>query len=149
MNWSLLNRDMTSWNPFDDLLGSSWRDPFYPFVYRSGPRPRWSNPPLNVYQGQDDVVVTCEVPGVEPDDLNISVEADTVKLSGKRRAAELSEGERFHRRERGAGEFSRVLTLPFRLEPKSVEATYERGVLRVRAERAAEDRPRRIEVKSA
>lgn len=149
MTWSLLNRDLTSWNPFDDLLGSSWRDPFSASFRRNGPAPRWSNPPLNVYQGEDDIVVTCEIPGVEPDDLNVSVENDTVKLSGKRRAAKLTEVEKFHRRERGTGEFSRVLTLPFRLDPKSVEATYERGVLRIRAERATEDRPRRIEVKSA
>ena len=94
------------------------------------------------------MLVTSEIPGVEPGDLDVSIEGDTLKISGRRREPELPKGERFERRERGVGEFTRVLTLPFRPDTASVEASYERGVLRIQATRAEEDRSRRIEIKS-
>lgn len=133
-------------SPLDAIFENIWN----PSPWVSGRRRQEASfPAVNVWQSPDDIVLTAEIPGVQAEDLHVSVEGDTLKLSGRRRALTLSEVEKLHRRERGTGEFSRVLTLPCRLDPTSVDATYERGVLRVRAKRAAEDRPRRIEVKSA
>jgi HSP20 family protein len=146
MAWALRNRDLRSWDPFAGLLEDFWNGSS---LSGSLGRNVGTFPALNVWLGADDAIITAELPGVDPGDLQVQVEGESLKLAGRRKAHEPAEGERFHRRERGAGEFSRVLTLPFRVDAAGVDATHERGVLRVRVPRAPEDRPRRIEVKSA
>lgn len=104
-------------------------------------------PATNIWSGQDGAMITAEVPGVEPDDLDISIVNDTITLSGSRNMVELAEGERFHRRERGYGQFNRTLQLPFRIDPDNVQATFRNGTLYISVPRAEEDRPRKITVK--
>jgi HSP20 family protein len=104
-------------------------------------------PPVNVYTGKDDVQVIVEVPGVDPELIDISVLGDTLTLSGARKPEELKEGEVFHRQERPTGEFLRTIELPVRVNPDKVEARYASGILRVTLPRAEEDKPRQIRVK--
>jgi HSP20 family protein len=77
------------------------------------------------------------------------VVGDTLTLSGTRRPDELQEGERYHRRERTSGHFSRTFQLPFRIEDKQVEAVFEKGVLHISLPRAEADKPKKIAVKMA
>jgi HSP20 family protein len=107
-------------------------------------------PPMNVYASQDGVAITAELPGVAEEDLEISVHRDTVTLSGERKdpdSIRASEDRQFHRRERRRGRFSRTLSLPFRVEPDNVEASFEDGVLRLSLQRPESDKPRRIPVR--
>ncbi len=106
-------------------------------------------PPMNVWSGDEAVVVTAEVPGIDPADIDISVVNDTLTVRGARKAEELKKGERYHRRERGFGDFVRTVQLPFRIDGDHVEAKMNHGVLVVHLPRAAEDRRRRIEVAAA
>jgi HSP20 family protein len=108
-----------------------------------------SYPAMNVWTNEEGVVVTAELPGVEPDDIEISVVGDTLTLSGSRRPDELKEGERYHRRERTSGNFSRTFQLPFRIEDAKVEAVFEKGVLHISLPRAEADKPKKIAVKMA
>jgi HSP20 family protein len=144
-----LGRDLGAWGLFDDFFGDFDSEPLWRLLARGTTRAPGRGPFLNAWVGPEDVVVTTELPGVEPGDIHISVEGDTLKLSGERKALELREGEKFHRQERTSGQFSRALELPFRVDANKVEARYDRGVLRISLPRAPEDRPRRIEVKSA
>lgn len=106
-------------------------------------------PPVNVWSGDEAVVVTAEVAGIDPADLDISVVNDTLTLRGERKAEELKTDERYHRRERGYGDFVRTVQLPFRIDGDHVEAKVSRGVLVVHLQRAAEDRRKRISVATA
>jgi len=106
-------------------------------------------PPVNVWSGDEAVVVTAEVPGIEPSDLDISVVNDTLTVRGARKADELKTDERYHRRERGYGDFVRTVRLPFRIDGDHVEAKVNKGVLVVHLPRAAEDRRKRISVAAA
>ena len=108
-----------------------------------------SYPAMNVWTNDGGVVVTAELPGVDPDDIEISVVGDTLTLSGSRRPDELKEGERYHRRERSAGNFTRTFQLPFRIEDDQVEAVFEKGVLHISLPRAEADKPKKITVKMA
>ena len=102
-------------------------------------------PAMNVYAGQDGIAITAEVPGLAADDLELTVHRDTVTLKGERSAA--PEGARaVHRRERGAGRFVRTLSLPYAVDPETVEASLSDGVLKLSLHRPEADRPRRIEV---
>lgn len=104
-------------------------------------------PPVNVWVGEGDAVVTAELPGADPGKVDISVVGDTLTISGFRDAARLGEGESYHRQERSHGRFSRSLQLPFHVEAGKVEAKYDRGILRISLPRAEADKPRKISVK--
>jgi HSP20 family protein len=104
-------------------------------------------PAMNVWMDQDGVVVTAELPGVAPDDIDISVVGDTLTLKGSRQPDELEEGGTYHRRERRYGTFTRAFQLPFQVDPNQVEATFGSGVLQISLPRAEEDKPKKIAVK--
>jgi len=106
-------------------------------------------PAMNVWTNDDGAVVTAELPGVDPDTLEISVHNDTLTLSGERRPPALGEGEAYHRRERSYGQFKRAFQLPFQIAADQVEAGYDKGVLQITVPRAEADKPRTIQVRAS
>jgi ABC-type sugar transport system ATPase subunit len=98
---------------------------------------------LTIYGGR----VTAELPGVESDNLEISVFRDTLTLRG-RREAEAADPRAYHRRERRQGQFSRTVTLPFRVDPDRVDDQLQQRVLRLMLHRPDEDKPRKIAIKA-
>lgn len=106
-------------------------------------------PAVNVWQGDEAVAITAELPGVDPADIDISVKDNVLTLSGERKAPEISEGARWHRNERGFGKFARSVRLPFVAAEDKVEARMTNGVLRIVIGRPEEDKPRKIEIKAA
>jgi len=129
-----LQRDM------DKMLSSG-----YPSFMRTAP----SFPALNIWSNEDELIITAEVPGINPEDLDISVVGDSLTLKGTREVEELDEGARYHRQERGYGNFSRTVQLPFPVDIDSVNAKFTNGVLEINLPRAEADKPRKIAVKSA
>jgi len=105
-------------------------------------------PPVNAWVGEGDVIVTAELPGVDPANVELSVVGDTLTISGSREPEALKEGENYHRQERSYGRFTRSLQLPFHVETAKVEARYDRGILQITLPRAEADKPRKISVKS-
>jgi HSP20 family protein len=106
-------------------------------------------PPMNVWTNTEGAVVTVELPGVNPEQIEVSVVGDTLTLRGKRVAEDLPEGARYQRRERFQGEFARSLQLPFTIDADHVEAQYENGILTITLPRAEADKPKRITVQAA
>jgi HSP20 family protein len=137
----------TVWHEMDRLQSEMNRlfQVDYPNRLRSAP----AYPALNVWTNEEGLNVTAEVPGVSPEDIEISVVGDTLTLSGTRQPEELDENTRYHRQERARGDFTRSLQLPFSVDVNKVEATFRNGVLMVAMPRAEEDKPRKITVKSA
>lgn len=105
-------------------------------------------PATNVWVSEDNAVVTTEVPGIDPDALEISVVKNSLTLRGSRLAEELKDGESYHRRERWSGQFTKALELPFPVDAGKVEARFAKGILYISLPRAEADKPRRISVKS-
>ncbi len=106
-------------------------------------------PAMNIWSSEEGQVVTAEVPGVNPDDIDISVVGETLTLNGVRNREELTENTRFHRQERSFGPFSRTIQLPYQVDANKVEATFKNGVLQIKLPRAEADKPKKIVVKSA
>ena len=104
-------------------------------------------PSVNAWLGEGDIIVTAELPGVDPGKVDISVVGDTLTISGSRETEPLKEGESYHRQERGRGRFTRSLQLPFHVDAGKVEATYDRGILQMTLPRAEADKPRKISVR--
>lgn len=118
-------------------------------VALSGGRTAPSYPAMNIWSNEEGAVVTAELPGVNPDDIDISVVDETLTITGQRNPHELKEDEKYHRRERRFGKFSRTFQLPFKVEADKVEALFEKGVLHLSLPRAEVDKPKKIAVKSA
>lgn len=106
-------------------------------------------PAINIWANEEGLVVTAELPGVNTDDIDISVVNETLTLSGIRQPDTLEEGDKYHRRERRHGKFSRTFQLPFAIEADNVEAVFENGVLHVSLPRAEAEKPKKIAVKAA
>jgi len=106
-------------------------------------------PAVNVWLGKDDVIVTAELPGMDPESIDISVAADTLTLSGSREKEALKEDENYHRQERNYSNFTRTLQLPYQVNAGKVSAKYEKGILRITLPRSEETKPKKISIKSS
>ncbi len=112
-------------------------------------RPAPGYPALNLWSSEEGLKVTAEMPGVNSDDLDVSVVGETLTLTGVRKPDQLPEEARYHRQERGFGKFSRSIQLPYAVDVKKVEALFKDGVLQISLPRAEETKPRKISVKVA
>jgi HSP20 family protein len=113
------------------------------------PAPSTSEFPLvNVWMDGDRVLVTSELPGVDPKDVDISVAGKTVTLRGSRTSPDMCSTECQHRLERWSGNFTRSFELPFVIDQNKVEARFSRGVLQLTLPRAEADKPRKIAIKA-
>jgi HSP20 family protein len=106
-------------------------------------------PPINVWAGPDGAIVTAEIPGVSPDQIDVTVHQDTVTLRGKRDPENVDKDAVVHRQERAYGAFARTIVLPFRADADKVSARFDRGVLTLELPRPAADKPRQIEIAHA
>lgn len=106
-------------------------------------------PLVNIAEGEDGYTITAELPGVLPEDLDISVVGKSVGLKGERKQPELPEGAKFHRRERSYLKFSRMLGLPEEVDADKVTAILADGVLTLKAPKAAAARPKKISINAA
>lgn len=104
-------------------------------------------PAINVWSNPDETIVAAEVPGVDAQALDLNVMGNTLTISGLRNQTEVSEKEKFLRRERGFGSFTRTVELPYTADSEKVEATYKNGILKIVLPRAEADKPRKITVK--
>jgi len=99
-----------------------------------------------MYETDQAIVVRIAVPGIKPEDLDISVMGGTLTIKGETQAPDIKR-ERYLRREMRYGEFSRSVTLPGSLEPEKAEANFEDGILTLTIPKAEEIRPQIIQVK--
>ncbi len=105
-------------------------------------------PAVNLYETGDTYVLTAELPGVNPEDIEVSVEGTTVTLGGERKIDHGNGNTSAHRMERQSGRFRRAFDLPVAVDPDAVEAIHKNGVLTLRLPKAAEHRSRQISVKA-
>ena len=137
-------RWQTTFDPFRDLR--ALQDRMSTILEDSPLAPDASTfPPIDIRRDADAVHVTAEVPGVALDGIQITVLGDTLTLEGERKGPAV-EAERYHRRERRAGKFKRVVTLPDRVDADRIEATLKDGILRIHLPKAESAKPRTIKV---
>ena len=104
--------------------------------------------PLDVVRHENDVTLRLDVPGVDPAQIEVTVDRGFLTISGKREE-ERTENDKFFVRERTMGTFTRRLRLPENLNADAVEASYDNGVLEVRIPVLEQAKPRKIEVQQA
>jgi HSP20 family protein len=103
-------------------------------------------PPVDVYEDEHTITLKIEVPGIDEDDINISIENNTLTVRVERRFEKDEKSENFHRVERMYGSFARSFTLPNTVDPEQISAHYEKGMLKIRLAKKAEAKPKLIKV---
>ncbi len=106
---------------------------------------RWI-PPMDLVETDADFVLRADLPGLSEKDVNIEVEDNVLTISGERKAEHEERKEGYYRVERASGTFSRSLTLPEPVDPESVSASFDNGVLEIRIPKPEERKPRKVAI---
>ncbi|MBU0640174.1 MAG: Hsp20/alpha crystallin family protein [Planctomycetes bacterium] len=106
-------------------------------------------PSMDLADTDNEVTVTLELPGVQPDDVDIRISGGLLTISGEKREEKEKENKDYHFTERRFGSFRRSVELPSTVDPEKVEATFKNGVLAVAIAKRPDAKPKRIEVRKA
>ena len=104
-------------------------------------------PALDISERKDAYLVTVELPGLKPEDLDITMEDGLLTIKGERQFTSESSEQQFHRVERRYGAFRRSITLPAHAMAEEIQASFEDGVLQILVPKAEEAKPKRIQVR--
>ena len=103
-------------------------------------------PMINIWEKNDSILVTAEVPGMEPEKMDVAVSGDLLTIAGAVQAEVLKADEVYLRQERNSGGFKRNIKLPFPVDARAVEAKYEKGILKISLPRLKENLPQKIRI---
>lgn len=143
---------MRNWRPyemmedkerrFEDLFGRSWLP-----IWRRVPQAEeeWM-PAVDIYEQGDMLKVKAELPGMNEEDIDVSVSEENLILKGEKRTEGEIKEEDYYRCERNYGSFYRSIPLPFNIDAEKVEAGYENGVLEVSIPKTAEYKTKKVPV---
>jgi HSP20 family protein len=152
---------MTRWDPFQDLRSAqeemAQMSPMLAHVLglhgqqqgsatATATATAWA-PALDISERKDAYLVTVELPGVEAEDLEITMEDGLLTIQGERHFAHDSSEQQFHRVERRYGAFRRSITLPAQVLAEQIEASFDNGVLQILVPKMEEAKPKRIQVR--
>jgi len=139
------------WDPFREAI--SLRDAMNSLLQESFVRPGgMPSPdghgtlPLDISETENEFVVKASLPGVKPEDVQITVHGDALTIRGESKAEEEKKGEHWHLRERRFGAFQRSVSLSAPIDSDQAQARYENGVLTLRLPKSESARPRQIKI---
>lgn len=129
-----------------DRLDTAFFEPFFrfPFVQEAARTAAW-NPPVDVLEENEKILVKVEVPGVDEKDIHVMFEDGVLTVSGERQF-ERRDDRNYHRIERAYGSFTRTFTLPRSVDANAIKADYRNGVLEIEIPKKEESRPKQIQV---
>lgn len=138
----------SSWRELDDLL-SNRLGRMMEEGWTNAPTGDWI-PAVNVEESKDELVLTAELPGLGPDDVDIELENNILTIKGEKleETREEKEDTRCHVYERRYGSFLRSFTLPRTVQGDQIDATFRNGILTVHMPKVPEAKGRKISVKS-
>jgi HSP20 family protein len=136
------------WDPFHDLQREVGRlferlDPMH------SARRAHRYPPFNLYESADRYILSVQLPGMAPADIDLTITGETLTLRGERKRADGVKEDSYRRQERPMGRWSRTITLPDRVESAQVGASFADGILTVDFPKAENAKPRQITVVAA
>jgi HSP20 family protein len=147
---------MMRWDPFQDLRSAqeemAQMNPMLAHALGlhtqqgSATATAWA-PALDISERKDAYLVTVELPGLRPEDLDITMEDGLLTIQGERQFTAESSEQQFHRIERRHGAFRRSITLPAHVMAEGIQASFDDGVLQILVPKAEEAKPKRIQVR--
>src|SRR5581483_3443687 len=122
---------------FSDVFGRAWGD-------QEGLSSGVWVPPVDVYETDNHIVLKADLPDVNQDDVDISVQNNTLTIKGERKMEKEVKEKNYYRMERSYGTFSRSFTLPPTVDSDKIEGTFENGVLKLTLPKREESKPKQI-----
>lgn len=141
--------NLVRWTPFHDMtLLQNQMNRLFDGTLQSWPGDGSRNwaPPADIHETDSDLVVTTDLPGVDPKNIDVRVENNVLSITGERHFERKVENENFHRVERMYGTFARSFTLSTPVQADRIQATYKDGVLRISLPKAEQAKPKRITI---
>ena len=140
-------REMVRFRDEMDNLFNRIFDMDLPFSHRFFGEGDW-DPRVDMVEGKDDITVQAEIPGCEVGDIDVKLDRRTLTISGEKKQEKEDKGENVHRVERSYGAFSRMLQLSADVDPKNIDATYKKGVLKLVFKKIQSSETKKIDIKS-
>jgi HSP20 family protein len=145
---------ITRWDPFRDVVALQNRmNSLFQDFSRNGENEMVTAagfvPPVDIYEDEHKLVLKVEIPGMRLEDLDVRMENNTLTIKGERSFQSEGKEENFHRVERRYGSFYRAFTVPNTIDPESIKAEYDAGVLRLELQKKPESKPKQIKVNVA
>jgi HSP20 family protein len=140
------------WEPFRDFLASQkdfdrlFREAFTPGFGEGELSTRTWAPPVDIFENESSIVLKAELPGVDPKDVEVRVEDNTLYLKGERKFEKETKEENYHRIERSYGSFARSFSLPNSIDAEKVGADYKDGLLTLTLPKREEAKPKAIKI---
>jgi len=131
----------------DRIFDSLIREPLGSIDWPFAGEDKWA-PAVDVVESENEVTVRAEVPGIEPDDLSVTLTGSQLVLSGEKRETVEEKGREVYQRESRWGSFRRAVALPEEVDRENIDAEYTNGVLLITLKKVKPTVPKRIEVKS-
>lgn len=141
------------WEPFRrmedemDRFLAEWPFDLRPWTRRPFQATEWV-PRVDMFDREDKVIIRAELPGLEAEDIDISVAGDILTIRGERKAEEELKDEDYYCCERYVGSFSRDVHLPADVDTEKIEANYQDGVLEIALPKVPEVKPKKIRIRS-
>ena len=141
---------LTLYRPFSSLFRDDFGDDFGNFFNRALSRGNQDlfSPAVDVVEKDDAYLIQAEVPGVSPEEIEVTVENDVLTLKGKRERQNVEEHGGYRRVERSYGNFSRSFVVPSGTNPDAIDAKVEQGILTVSIPKVAAAQARKVEIKA-
>ncbi|GAA6133808.1 Hsp20/alpha crystallin family protein [Oceaniserpentilla sp. 4NH20-0058] len=138
---------LSTWDPFAemDAVLSRYRPQVSKANTEAMKQADWY-PSVDVSESDENFHVHADLPGVKKEDMSISVNEGVLTVSGKRESRHEETNNKLHRVERSYGSFTRSFTLPDNVNAKSINASFEEGVLNIDIPKSNEEKPKRIQV---
>ena len=140
------------WEPFRDLMTTQrefdrlFKEAFTPLFGEGDISTRTWAPPVDIFETENDIVLKAELPGVDPKDVEVKVEDNTLCLKGERKFEKEVKDESYHRIERSYGSFARSFSLPNSINAEKVKAEYKDGLLMLTLPKREEAKPKTIKI---
>lgn len=104
-------------------------------------------PLINLTEDKDSYYVRAELPGLKADEIDIQATGTSMSLTGERKIESENDGAKYHRREREAGKFSRMISLSNEIDPEKVDASLINGILSIKLPKSEKTKPKQITIK--
>ena len=130
----------------DNIYDRFFEPDFLPSTYLFG-KGKWG-PKLDISEGRKDIIIKAEIPGIEAKDFDISIDGRLLNIRGEKKQEQSENEETYYRVERSYGYFNRTIELPAEVDPNKVDASYKKGILKIKLRKTKSSETKRIKVTS-
>lgn len=144
--------DLMPWKPMGELtslrreMDNLWSRFFGESALTGFPSDKWC-PSLDISETKNKLLVSAELPGVEPKDVSVTVSGDILTIQGEKKKEEEKKDQHYYCSESYSGSFKRSIKLPLNIKTDKIDATFEKGVLRIELAKTEEGKKKEVEIK--